>query len=182
MNPLTLNNVESELSYAYLHAVASHARAGCEVTGRHSDNAGVDARLTGWGPFPGGGFRQEVDIKIQLKATIAQPTANGGFLSYNFRGIQQYDDLRSEALSVPRILVVLFLPNDHAGWITHTDTALSLHKCAYWVSLRGAPASQNETQQVIKIPMAQQFNSTGLADLFARISRGEVPRYEENVA
>jgi hypothetical protein len=182
MTPLTLNNVESELSYAYLHAVASHARASCEVSGRHSDSAGVDACLTGWGPFPDGGFRQEVDIKVQLKATISQPAASNGFLSYNFRGIQQYDDLRSEALSVPRILVVLFLPDQHAQWITHSDTALSLHKCAYWVSLRGAPASQNETQQVIKIPMAQQFNSTGLISLFSMISRGEIPHYEGNVA
>ena len=39
---LTENNIKAELSYAYLHAVAS--RAGCEavVSGRHRDSAGVD--------------------------------------------------------------------------------------------------------------------------------------------
>jgi len=42
---LTMQNVESELSYAYLHAVASRAQIICECTGRHSDEAGVDAVL-----------------------------------------------------------------------------------------------------------------------------------------
>ena len=69
MSPLTSQNVESELSYAYIHAIAASARAGCEVAGRHADNAGVDAKLTAWGPFPSGGYRQEVDLKIQLKAS-----------------------------------------------------------------------------------------------------------------
>ena len=36
-------NIESELSYAYLHAVASRAGIICENAGRHSDEAGVDA-------------------------------------------------------------------------------------------------------------------------------------------
>ena len=55
MTPLSSQNIESELSYAYLHAVASHAGASCSVGSRHEDNTGVDARLVGWGPFPNGG-------------------------------------------------------------------------------------------------------------------------------
>ena len=34
---------ESELSYAYLHAVAAGAGMSCEVSGRHVDNMGIDA-------------------------------------------------------------------------------------------------------------------------------------------
>lgn len=109
MRPLSAENVESELSYAYLHAVAAHAKVGCEVAGRHDDNAGVDAKLTGWGPFPGGGYRNEVDIKVQLKATKQQPAIVGNCWSYSLRGIARYDDLRTEAVSTPRILVVLSL-------------------------------------------------------------------------
>lgn len=177
MKPLTSENVESELSYAYLHAIASKAGVCCEVAGRHEDNAGVDARLVGWGPFPNGGWRNEVDLKIQLKATINQPTTVGNTLSYSLAGISRYDDLRSAAVATPRILVVLFLPQNESDWITHTDQALSLHRCAYWVSLRGAQASDNKTAQTVYLPKTQRFDEPGLKLLMEALSRNEIPEY-----
>lgn len=179
MSPLTPENIESELSYAYLHAVASKAGVCCEVAGRHEDNAGVDARLVGWGPFPDGGWRQEVDLKIQLKATVKQPTTVGDSLSYSLSGVPRYDDLRSEAVATPRILVVLFLPEKAENWITHTNDALSLHRCAYWVSLRGAKPSPNKTAQTVYLPKAQRFDVNGLTSLMAALSRNEIPTYQE---
>lgn len=178
MSPLSSQNVESELSYAYIHAIASVAGVGCSVGTRHEDNAGVDAKLVGWGPFPGGGYRTEVDIKVQLKATVKQPTLVGDCFSYYFSGIKQYDDLRSAAVSTPRILVVLFLPTDPAEWMSHTEDALLLRRCAYWVSLRNAPASSNGTGQTVYIPKKQKFDANGVIELMSAISRGDVPLYE----
>ncbi len=179
MRPLSTNDVESELSYAYLHAVASAAGAACSVTSRHEDNAGVDAKIVGWGPFPNGGYRHEVDLKVQLKATTATPSIDSGCLSYFLKGISRYDDLRSDAVSTPRILVVLFLPStSESDWIVHTNDALSLRKCAYWVSLRGAGESANDSGQTVYLPLAQRFDKEGLRDLFARVSRLEVPIYQ----
>lgn len=51
MRPLNSNDIESELSYAYLHAVAAHVWAGCQVASRSYDGNGIDAMITGWGPF-----------------------------------------------------------------------------------------------------------------------------------
>lgn len=178
MRPLSAENIKSELSYAYLHAVAAHAGVGCEVAGRHADNAGIDAKLTGWGPFPGGGYRTEVDVKVQLKATVRQPAIVGSCWSYSLQGIARYDDLRTEAVSTPRILVVLFLPSARSEWLSHSDDALSLHKCAYWVSLRGAPASDNGTGQTVYLPRSQRFDSNGVMKLMARLSNNDIPVYK----
>lgn len=179
MNPLSSENIESELSYAYLHAVASQAGVACEMAGRHEDNAGVDARLIAWGPFHNGGYRNEVDIKVQLKATIKPPATISDSFAYSLDGISRYDDLRSEAVSTPRILVVLFLPPSPAEWITHTEDALSLHKCAYWVSLRKARASLNKTAHTVYLPKHQRFDAAGLASLMSSISRNAIPEYKE---
>lgn len=183
MQPLTAQNIECELSYAYLHAVASAAGMACVVADRHNDNAGVDAKLTGWGPFPNGGFLEEVDLKVQLKATIRNPSIKNidgkEYLSYKFEGISQYNALRSQALSTPRILVVLFLPQDQLQWIDHSHEALLLRKCAYWVSLRSAPKSDNSTSQTVYLPKDQCFDKDGLLRLMGDISRGEVPSYPE---
>jgi hypothetical protein len=179
MKPLSANDVESELSYAYLHAVASAAGASCSWTSRHEDNAGVDAKIVGWGPFPDGGYRQEVDLKVQLKATTATPSSVSDCLSYFLKGVFRYDALRSDAVATPRILVVLFLPSTNAcDWITHTNDSLSLRKCAYWVSLRGATESTNASGQTVYLPYSQRFDEVGLRNLFAMISRQAVPLYQ----
>lgn len=178
MSPFTQQDIESELSYAYLHAVASKAGMCCRVATRHEDDAGVDATLVGWGPFEGGEWWGEVDLKIQLKTTVKAPTIVGDSFAYSLNGIARYNDLRSESLTTPRILVVLFLPKDVDNWITHTDDALSLHRCAYWVSLRGAPASTNEASQTVYLPRAQRFDVEGLIGLMTSISRDDIPRYQ----
>ena len=179
MRPLSNENIESELSYAYLHAVAARAGVGCKVSSRHDDNAGVDAELTGWGPFPNGGYRQEVDIKVQLKATIKSPTIVGDSLSYSLTGINRYNDLRTDTVSTPRILVVLFLPSDEKEWLHHTDDALLLRKCAYWVSLRGAVPSNNATAQTVYFPKNQKFDLDGLTNILTRVSKNDIPVYQE---
>ena len=176
--PLSRNDIEAEISYAYLHAVASSAGVACESCGRVQDNAGVDAMLTGWGPFPNGGLHNEVDIKVQLKATIAEPRDDGNHLSYFLRGISRYDDLRSEAGWTPRILVVLFLPNDPVEWLTISDQQLVLKKSAYWVSLRGAMPTTNDSGQTIYLPRRQLFTPDALVELMARLSRRDLPVYE----
>lgn len=178
MRPLNPNDIESEISYAYLHAVASHAGAGCSSANRASDGNGIDAIITGWGPFPNGGYLEEIDIKIQLKATVGLPVENKGFLSYNLKGISRYNDLRSEVLATHRILIVLFLPPDSNDWLSISENELILKKCAYWVSLRGAPDATNSTGQTVYIPKNQIFNASNLKSIFEKLSRKEVLRYQ----
>ena len=117
-----------------------------------------------------------------MKATVKAPAVVGDSFSYNLAGISQYDDLRSDAISIPRVLVVLFLPATHAEWVTHTENALSLHKCAYWVSLRGAVQSTNETGQTVYLPKSQRFDVAGLMSLMAGISRNEIPSYSRGAS
>lgn len=138
MKPLSYNDIESELSYAYLHAVASKIGASCVISNRHEGNHGVDAKITAWGPFNNGGILEEIDIKIQLKATRLTPKITNNHFSYILKGINQYNDLRCEAKAVPRLLVVMFLPDSPDEWLKISSEELILRKCAYWVSLRGA--------------------------------------------
>jgi hypothetical protein len=177
MPPLSSQNIESELSYAYLHAVASMAGMSCSVGTRHEDNNGIDANLTAWGPFPNGGYLNEVDIKVQLKAQIASPPDDGTYLSYFLKGVSRYDDLRTETVSVARILVVLFLPEDPTDWLSLSAESLALRKCAYWQSLRQAPATGNASGATIKLPKSQMFTPQSLLELASRLSRRDYPLY-----
>jgi hypothetical protein len=177
MRPLTPPNIESELSYAYLHAVASHAGMSCVVGSRHEDNNGIDATVTAWEPFEDGGYLSEVTLKVQLKATTAEPVSEGGNLSYFLRGVARYDDLRTPTVSVARMLIVLFLPPHAEEWLEHSSQQLALRRCAYWQSLRGASPTTNESGVTVKLPIAQEFNAQALRKLTARLSRLDFPGY-----
>lgn len=170
-------NVESELSYAYLHAVAAKAAMSCRDTNRHEDNAGIDAQLTAWGNFPGG-YLTEVSLNIQLKATISDPVDDGTCLHYTLQGVERYRTLCQETVATPRILVVLFLPRDAQEWLRHSDDELALRKCAYWVSLRNAPDTTNTTSVTVLIPKTQVFSPDSLRDIMARIACRDIPCWE----
>ena len=176
MRALSPPNIESELSYAYLHAVASRAGMSCRDGNRHEDNNGVDAILTAWLPFVNAETLIEVDLKVQLKATITEPDKDADNFYYRLQGANQYNDLRSEVISIPRILVVLFLPREPADWLNHTPDQLALRRCAYWQSLRGAPEIA-AASAVIPLPKNQSFSPDGLIDLAGRLSRHDIPRY-----
>jgi len=177
MPALSPPNIESELSYAYLHAVASHAGMSCREGNRHEDNAGIDALLTAWGPFGGATYMTEVDLNIQLKATIDEPIDDGTHYHYALKGVDRYRALCQEAIATPRILVVLFLPRDAQEWLKHSGDELALRKCAFWASLRGAPETDNKTAVTVYLPKTQLFSSQSLKDIMARVARRDIPAW-----
>jgi hypothetical protein len=175
---LSENNVKSELSYAYLHAVASHAGLGCEVAGRHSDDAGVDAVVRAKERFYPDSIYTHFTMEVQLKATSVCPEPDR-LGRYPFRLLlNHYDKLRDEGNWAQQILVVLFLPSERPLWLSHSADSLITRRCAYWVSLRGAPESPNDESQTVYIPQSNLFSVEGLRSVMARVSRGERIVYE----
>ena len=169
---LTDNNVKAELSYAYLHAVSARAGLACEVAGRHSDGAGVDAVVRAKERFSAQSVLTQFTVEIQLKATSAEPTIDARD-RYSFSlEIDHYDKLRDVEAGAQQILVVLFLPNDPTRWLAHSPEGLIARRCAYWVSLRGAPESGNSSSQTVYVPRANAFSVEGLRSVF--VSRSSV--------
>jgi len=174
---LTENNIKAELSYAYLHAVASRAGFACEVSGRHEDGVGVDARLRVKERFGKTSTLTNFTVDVQLKSTSKQPTASNDKYAYPLP-LKNYDELRSEDCQAPQLLVVLFLPRDDKQWLVHSVDQLICQRCAYWLSLRGAPESDNDSSQTVYIPKENSLSVDNLRQLMARYSRQEVVGYE----
>lgn len=84
-------------------------------------------------------------------------------------------------VSVPRILVVLFLPADAQKWLTHSEDELVLRKCAYWQSLRRAPATGNSSGVTVYLPKVQRFTPEALTEIASRLSRCDYPCYPSAV-
>jgi hypothetical protein len=70
------------------------------------------------------------------------------------------------------------LPGKAAEWLVHSHECLITRRCAYWLSLRGAPASDNETSQTVYIPSANLLSIENLGNLMTRFSRRETIPYD----
>ncbi|WP_338636940.1 DUF4365 domain-containing protein [Spirobacillus cienkowskii] len=176
---ISLNETEAELSYAYLHAVASQAGFTCSYSNRLEDSYRiVDARVgAGIKPDPLS-VLEDFEIEIQLKATSQELITNTKKISYPFKGIKQYNKLRSENTGGRKFLILLQLPKNHEDWLYISEEQLLLKGVAYWVSLRGAPPSKNDTIQTIYIPTENVLTVQSLKDLMIRISKKEDIKYE----
>jgi len=174
---LTEQNIEAELSYAYLHAVATRGGFACSYTHQHLDDVGVDAQIHEDGRMLAtDSTLTSFALHVQLKATRVAPIEQNGRFSFSLP-VRQYNRLRETRLVIPRLLVVLYLPPDPAEWLRHTEDALVAKRCAYWVSLRGASASTNDTTQTVYVPRTQMLSVVSLSEIMTRCSRNEEMNY-----
>jgi Domain of unknown function (DUF4365) len=166
---LSMNEMAAELSYAYLHAVASRAGFACEIAGRQSDRAGIDARLHIKERLAPNAAFTDFPVEIQLKATSRSPVLQNEHYSYWLKS-DHYEKLRNPGVWNLRLLVVLFLPEDQSQWLMHDEDGMVTRRCAYWVSLKGADPSDNATGQTVYVPRANRFSHDGLRALATKFA------------
>jgi hypothetical protein len=153
---------QEQFSRAALLAIAS--RAGCTAKTPNVDDDSIDMTLS-TKTLPS---RPTVDL--QLKCT-SQDILHEDELRFPL-SIKNYDDLRLEDLMVPRILVVLLVPNDIEHWLDQNQDEMVMRRCCYWVSLRGAPLTANLNSVTVPIPRTNLFTHDSLAAMMQQIHNG----------
>ena len=166
---LPVSACKEQMSRAYVLAVAAAAR--CSTATPEPDYDGVDIEI-----------RQSAEherftqsrLEVQLKATSSD-VVRDDHVAFRLKA-EHYDKLRDEKVYVPRILVVLVLPPGDVPdrWLYQHPRAMLLRHCAYWVSLRGAPAIAGESTTV-HVPLDQRFNVSHLLCIMQRIGDGALP-------
>lgn len=171
-------NIECELSYAYIHAIASRSGFSCSQANRHEDNAGIDVYIRSENKFLDANSKiTSLQLQLQLKATIKAPVEANDKLPHSIK-VKQYNKLRSITLGQQRLLVVYYLPREKEEWLNHTENALVTKRCAYWVSLRGAPDVNDQDNVTVYIPRSQILSHNSLMTLMISRSKEEWADYE----
>ena len=165
---MDLNQRKEQFSNAYVRAVASVA--GFTLAKPEVDDDSIDLTDAQRG---GNGTVRAPRVELQLKCT-GQDIINNGSLHLPLK-LKNYDDLRAADVLVPRILVVLCVPDGLTDWIEHSEQQMLIRHCAYWVSLRGEAATTNTTNITVQIPRANLFNPTSLTEIMNRIGGGGLP-------
>ncbi|MDI9365232.1 MAG: DUF4365 domain-containing protein [Flavobacterium sp.] len=174
--PLSNNDIESELSYAYLHAISAKAGISCKIGDRHDDGTGVDAQVNYRGNTSHA-YLKHVQINVQLKATIKDSGNYPNHLTYFLNGKSRFEKLRTKDSDLYKILVVLFLPRNHADWLECSKEELILKNAAYWVCLYGADESFNPSGETIYIPKSHLLTPSELLRITDLAVNKNIPEY-----
>ena len=157
---MDLNHRKERFSLAYISAVA--ARAGFDLVEPRVDVDSIDGTLishTGRRPR----------IEFQAKAT-ARDVVGAEAITFPL-SVKNYDELRAEVI-IPRLLILVVLPEREEDWLTHSEDSLILRHCGYWLSLAGEPERGNTTTVTVKIPRHQRFDPIALDALMHKANQG----------
>lgn len=157
---MDLNHRKERFSLAYIGAVA--ARAGFDLVEPRVDVDSIDGTLishTGRRPR----------IEFQAKAT-ARDVVDAEAVTFPL-SVKNYDELRAEVI-IPRLLILVVLPEREEDWLTHSEDSLILRHCGYWLSLAGEPERGNTATVTVKIPRHQRFDPIALEALMNKANQG----------
>ena len=160
---LTIEDQKEALSRVYARAVA--ASAGYAVADFDFDRDGIDLRI-----HAGGAMRPALDL--QLKATINLSRPVDGRRRFVLKR-RNFERLREDT-QTPRILVVFDLPEEESRWITIGADELVLRRQAYWLNLRGHPATVNQSSLTVRIPTGNVFDVDSLRKLMDQSRGGRI--------
>lgn len=156
-----------QFSLAFVYAIA--AQAGCNHSKPEVDDHSVDLKLLKNMP---GHLLEDPELNIQMKSTYQDLKRCENVLKYVLRNMKNYNDLRKTNVQIPRILVLVRMPENPDKWIKEQNDCIELYRDVYWVSLKGFPEKLNTTSVTIDIPVTQRFNATELTRLMNCIADG----------
>lgn len=161
---MDLGQRKEQFSIAYVRAIAS--AAGFSTAQPEVDNDSIDLKIQT--RLPG-----SPELNMQLKCT-SSPNWREDTLRFRLKA-KNYDDL-SRAVMVPRILVVVVVPDDVDTWLEQTPDHLILRRCGYWKSLFGQPPRDSlgsPDSVTVKIPSKQTLTVRSLTELLEKVGRRE---------
>ncbi|MBX5468877.1 MAG: DUF4365 domain-containing protein [Thermoleophilaceae bacterium] len=154
---MDLNSRKDHFSRAVVRAIAAAAGVGASIPelDQNSEDVHFAAPDT---DTPGA----KLDGQLKCSQNI---DPSGDSFPYDLP-VKNYDDLRwpADQLYVPRILIVVHVPEDPAEWLACDPDQIVVKRCAYWMSLAGAPETENTSTVRVNVPTEQVFDPDALLE------------------
>ncbi len=160
-----------DMSEAYLRALC--AANGYSINRGNHDNDGVDVTVKCNGKVDENSICYSPSLDIQLKSSFSKIVEHkDGSITYPLE-VKNYKSLIDNHRMIPLILVVFQMHKDEKLWIEQTSDWLKITKCAYWISLKGKPDTNNTNTINIEIPSQNLLTKESLKGIMSRISKQE---------
>jgi len=157
------SNEKEQFSYAYIHAVAS--MASMSVTKPTVDDHKIDLQIQLTSNDYA--YRDPI-LDVQVKCTAR--LNNNSRISYQFDA-ESYNCLATprDRLQVPRIIVIVLVPEDNNKWVEQDTDKLLMRYCGYWVSIMGKPLVNEKGSKSVVFPREQIFSVENLKNIMTKV-------------
>jgi hypothetical protein len=155
------NHQKDHFSRAVVRALAAAAGVGATVPEYDQNSRDVLFTADDTPDAPG------LELQAQLKCTSGVDLTADEF---TFQlPVRDYERLRQTGAYIPRILIVVVVPDDPTDWIVTTSPEqIALKRCAYWRSLAGKPSTTNTSSVGVKMRTADVFDVAALLNNLQR--------------
>jgi hypothetical protein len=166
---LTGINRQGAFGEAYVHLIV---KAAGFVLARYDQDSGhkIDWTVSGAGAD---NTTRDPRLDIQVKSSANLPLASGD-CSYDIdRSLYDWARKPQHLLDVPRIIVLVRVPETVDQWTAQSDDQLVTRHCAYWVNLRGEPElPADQGQRAVHFRNVQKFEANALTKIMSDIRAG----------
>lgn len=158
---MDLGQRKEQFSHAVVRAIAASIGVSCYTLPVDDDSIDI-----GFAAKTTGRPRVEAQLKCSERDILRHDGIHFALTKKN------YDDLRIKDLDVPRILIVVLVPEDIGQWVTLEADQVVLRRCAWWLSLAGMPDRPNAANVTVILPLHQRLDGVALSMLMARPAGG----------
>lgn len=159
---------KEQFSIAYVHAVSSVA--GYTIYKPGVDNDSIDLGIAARSSI---NTPSSPRVELQLKCTSEYEYWHNDYLHFPLKK-RNYEDLRGDDFLVPRLLVVVCVPENLDDWLDQNDQRLLMRYCGYWLTLRTFPERPDVTTSVtVPVPRSNIFTVATLQQIMGQINRRE---------
>jgi len=169
---LTIQHRKEAVSRAHVRAVAARTGANISIPEHDYGTDVIFSEVTARADGERVRYVEHTFVAAQLKCSH-DVDLQGGNVRYDLEA-KTYNDL-TMLTTMPRILILVHVPENEAEWVDFGDEAMVLKRSSYWFSLRGMTETTNSASVRISIPTAQRFVPAALQGMFDRIKAGGVP-------
>lgn len=160
-----------QLQLSHFRAIA--AASGCIVSQPEIDD-GIDLMVTHQAEAHTAQPDQTARLEVQLKATHRYAsTGNSSSYSVSMRR-DRWDYFRTPSPTVPKIIVIMNVPEPQELWTAADHDAMLIHHAAYWVNIAGTPDS-SAARPTVRAPRVQMLSDISLCEIMVRIGQGLAP-------
>jgi hypothetical protein len=163
---MTPNQRQEALSRVYVQAIA--AQAGMGHTPRVNDY-GIDLSIHEIARRGHRYCETGTVLDVQVKSTT-RAGRDTTAIQYDLEK-KAYDDLRDPGVPNARLLVVVVFPAKPAKWLSQSEKELTIHGCAYWISLEGREATTRRRSVRLRIPRRNVFSVSSLLEIMDRLRK-----------
>lgn len=164
-------NRMEDMSEAYLRALCAYN--GYSIVKVEHDNDGLDIGVRCRGRADPLSILTSTEFEVQLKSSYAKiKIQEDGIVKYDLDA-KNYNWLVDSNRMIPLILVVFHMHDDESLWLEQTQDWLKITRCAYWISLKGRPKTNNTNTITIEIPATNVLNKESLREIMVKVSKQE---------